>query len=166
MRCLFLAGLVLLVCPATAHATDDAQAETLHAEAGALLDQGKLDEACPRFDDAYRASLRVAHLIDAADCYERAGKTGSAWERFRAASGASERYGEDDVGRVVDERRARLEPNLTLLTIEVAPAVRATPGLALKVNQRAVPLDLAVPVDPGTVTVDADAPEARQVLLR
>jgi hypothetical protein len=151
-----------LPLPAAAQSGDRALAETLFADAKRLMTEGKLDQACPKFDDSYRAFPGTGTLINAAACYESAGKTATAWARYGEASGAAQRDGNQERLSYVKERRDALEPRLSKVKIEVSGDVRATPGLEIKINERLIPataFGLGVPVDPGKAVVSASAPQ-------
>lgn len=67
-----LAGL-LLPLTASAQSKDRALAETLFTDAKRLMEAGKLDEACPKFDDSYRAFPGTGTLINAAALLRESG---------------------------------------------------------------------------------------------
>ncbi len=150
-----------LAAPAVAQGTDRALAETLFNDAKRLADQGKFDQACPKFDDAYAAYPGTGTLFNAAGCYERAGKSATAWARFGEALAAARRDGSEERVKFAEEHRAALEPKLSHVVLEVSDAVRAIAGLEVKVGARSIPpsaFNLPIPVDPGKVVVVASAP--------
>ena len=76
---------LVVFSPARAHAADDfekARATGLVAEARALAEAGKLEEACARFEEsvALHASENQDEL---AECWEKIGRTASAWYTSR-----------------------------------------------------------------------------------
>ncbi|HVJ14698.1 MAG TPA: tetratricopeptide repeat protein [Polyangiaceae bacterium] len=152
----------LLVGAARAQGTDRAMAETMFADAKVLMEQGKFDQACPKFDDSFRAYPGTGALFNAAGCYEAAGKTATAWARYGEALAAARRDGSAERVTFAEERRAALAPKLARVTLQISDGVRATPGLEVKIEGRAVPpgaFGLALPVDPGRVIVEVHAPQ-------
>lgn len=158
MRRLYF-GCLLVLYPAAARATDVAAGETLYAEAALLIAEGKTEAACAKLDASYGASLQPKRLLEAADCYASLNKTASAWERYQTARGAAERYGNDEVAALAAERIARIEPQLTLIQLEISDELRKMPGLVIKINQKPIDPNSAVPVDQGTTLIDAEAPD-------
>jgi hypothetical protein len=93
-----------------------------------------------------------------ADCYERIGRTASAWTEFKAAEGLARARG-DQRAEVARGRAQALEPKLERVTIVVAPTV---PRVGLHVLLDGAPVapeewGLAVTVDPGDHVVIASA---------
>ncbi|HVJ15475.1 MAG TPA: hypothetical protein VM686_08540, partial [Polyangiaceae bacterium] len=83
---LVVLGLSLaLPAAARAQSNDRTLAEALFSEGKRLQKEGKLDEACPKFDDSYKAFPGTGALFNAANCYEQAGKTATAWGRYGEA---------------------------------------------------------------------------------
>src|SRR6186713_2555584 len=94
-RCLTRLALLtpLMLAPAVASAQADAQqkaaAEALFDEAYQLLAQGQYESACRRFEQSQEIDPGVGTLLYLGDCFERSGKTASAWATFREASSAA-----------------------------------------------------------------------------
>lgn len=160
---LVVLGLSLaLPAAARAQSNDRTLAEALFSEGKRLQKEGKLDEACPKFDDSYKAFPGTGALFNAANCYEQAGKTATAWGRYGEAAAAARRDGNSERVQLAESKRSALEPKLARLKVEVAAAVKSTPGLEVKVGDRAIPptaFGVSVPVDPGHVVVLASAPQ-------
>lgn len=164
MRCL-LAGVVLVVVASTAASAraqgdDAAAAYALFEEGRRLVAAGNLTEACPKLVASQRLVPKVSTLLNLADCYERSGRTASAWARYAEAAAMAKQLGQSDRETFAGERAALLEPKVSRVTI-VAPAVA---GLLLKrdgVEVIAGVVGTAVPVNPGTHTVEASAPGKR-----
>jgi len=148
-----------LISPAArAQSTDPAAARALFSEARQLATQKKFDQACPKFEESLRLDYGVGTLFNLADCWEKLGKTASAWARFLDASAGARAAGQADRERVARERAAALEPKLSRLTIEVK---KPETGLEIKRDSQPVgraAWGTAVPVDPGAHLVEATAP--------
>ena len=138
-------------------ATDSATAESLFNEALALLANKKVAEACPKLEASQRLDPGVGTLLYLADCYQQVGRTASAWGTFREAAYLA-KAGKDERESVAVESARTLEPQLSYLTVEVTPP----PGVTLDIRRDGKPMadalwNTAIPVDPGTHTVEASA---------
>lgn len=142
-----------------ARADDSLQAEVMFREAKRLLDAGDVDHACKAFEESLRldGGAAVGTRYNLAGCYEKQGRTASAWAMFlNAAVGAGKR-GEKEREKSANERAAALEPRLVRLRIVVTDGAKIA---SLKVfrDDGAVSegqLGLPIPVDPGKHTVRA-----------
>src|SRR5262249_12315023 len=104
-------GLGALVCALAASANGRAQdgasqaaAEVACEEGKRLMQSGRYDEACPKFAESNKLDPGVGILFYLADCYEKAGKTASAWGMFRQAIDVAKRAGQADRERIGRER--------------------------------------------------------------
>jgi hypothetical protein len=160
---------------ARAQSTDDAaRAEASFKTGKRLLEQGNPAEACAHFAESKRLAPGVGVTLYLADCYQRLGRTASAWTEFQSAE-ALARARNDKRADVARLRAHALEPRLERLTVRVA-SVSTPPEVSL--DGKALPPDAwgtAMPVDPGDhvlvarsgarhrefdVHVDADKPTA------
>ncbi len=153
---------VLAVAPA-ARATDaeaQAAAESLFKAARKLMVEGRYAEACPKLAESQRLDPAAGTLLNLADCYERTGRTASAWVTFTdAAKAANERHRADWRATAL-ERAQALERQLLHLVVEV-PADNAVAGLTITRDGLEVgPAEwgVEIPVDPGEHVVVARAP--------
>ncbi len=147
------------VARAQSHSEDLARADSLFNAAKALLDAGQNVDACAKFAESKRLAPGLGVTLYLADCYERIGRTASAWTEFRSAEGLA-RERNDKRAEVARGRAQALEPKLDRLTITVAPTVPQA-GLQVLRDGAAVSSDewgLAVPVDPGDHVVMVVAP--------
>jgi hypothetical protein len=138
---------------------DVARADALFAAAKALTDAGNYADACAKFAESKRLAPGLGVTLYLADCYERTGRTASAWTEFRSAEGLA-RERNDKRADVAHERAQALEPKLDRLTITLAPSIPRD-GLQILRDGRVVPgeeLGLPVPVDPGEHTVVVSGP--------
>src|SRR5579872_2395088 len=157
-----VAVLALVLGPtgaARAQTTDVARAETLFNAAKALLDAGQYVDACTKFAESKRLAPGLGVTLYLADCYERIGRTASAWAEFRSAEGLARERSD----KRVDLARARaqaLEGKLDRLTVSVAPTVPQA-GLQVLRDGAVVPPEewgVPVPVDPGDHAVVVSSP--------
>jgi hypothetical protein len=171
MRALFAAALLVLGAASAGAARADgpspaavAAAETAFDEAKRLLREERFEEACRKLEESQRLAGAAGTLLNLADCYEKTGRTASAWVTFRSAASAARSKGQRAREAEARERAARIEPQLTRLRIAVSPEARL-PGL--QVRQGDVLLGeelwgLPTPIDPGKVRVAASAPGHRE----
>lgn len=158
-----LAVLVVFPAPASAQrsAADKAAAEALFDEGLTLMKQERYDQACPKLEQSQRIDAGIGTLLYLAECYERLGRTASAWATFREAASAAQAAGQADRARQGKQRADALEPKLSKLTISVAPENRSIADFEVTRSGTVVqaPLfDSAVPVDPGEQVIEARAP--------
>ena len=142
---------LLLLGATTALADDRARAEQLFQEGRALMEQGKTAEACAKLEASDKLDAATGTELNLAMCWEKLGKTASAWSLFVQLSttqkGARARFAADHA--------ARLRPLLSMLVVTVA-----TPNAYVTVDGVTLPVaeyGVAVPVDPGPHVVDASA---------
>ena len=149
--------MIAIVRPA--HAQNVA-AEALFREGKELLKQGKLTEACAKFDASDRLEPSVGTELNAADCHEKNNKLATAWAGFLKAAGTASKVGNEKARETEARRRAALlEPKLSYLTISVPEASRVN-GVTFKMNGAPVDSALwnaAVPVDAGDYEITGEA---------
>jgi hypothetical protein len=157
----------LLIAPARASAessADQAKAEALFTEGRRLLATSRFVEACPKFAESQRLDPAIGTLLNLGDCYEKTGRTASAWSVFHDAATEAHRVSDARREAVASEREAALGRSLAKLTILVPKASR-TPGLQVK--RDGVTVDRAAwstptPMDPGWHAIEATAPGKRR----
>jgi len=154
--------LLLAMCPAIAAAqnvTDNkAAADVLFDEGKKMLAAGDIDHACPKFEASLKLADQLGVRLNLADCYEKQGKTASAWAEFREAASRAEKKA-DKRAEFAHQRADALAPKLVKLQIAVPPGSRV-PGLAVRRDGTPVPaeaFDVAFPVNPGGYIIDASA---------
>lgn len=148
-----LALLLLLTTHARAESDDDA--EELFRQGRRLLEAGDTEEACKKFAASERLKPHDVTELNLGDCFEKLGKTASAWEVFVKLAGSAKREDRAAEGR---KRAKALEAKLVHLTIEVE-----TPVDDLVITRNDIVVDRekwsqAVPVDPDEYTITAKAP--------
>ena len=158
-----LLGLALLAASPGASAQvsteDRVAAESLFGEARRAMLAGDYAHACPKLEASRRLEPAVGTTLNLGDCYEKLGRTASAWAEFKSAAADAQRLGDGVRRATALERAAALEPRLSRLRIDVAdPTVSVfRDGEALS---HAL-LGSAIPVDPGTIRLQARAPGKR-----
>jgi hypothetical protein len=143
----------------TGGASNRAAAEALFNQGRALAASGKYAEACPKFEASEQLDPGLGTLLNLADCYEKLGKTASAWAEYREAIPLARAAGSKVREDLASERAKALESRLSLLTIR---APRGADSAGLEIRRDGIPvlpaeLGSPIPVDPGPHTVEASA---------
>jgi serine/threonine-protein kinase len=156
---------IFSVCIAThaeaqSTAADKAAAEALFDRGLALLKEGKYQEACERLEQSQAVERGIGTMLYLAECYEKIGRSASAWALFREAASTAQAAGQTERAEAGRRRAEKLEKGLSRLTIQV-PAGNRVPGLVVADNGSALQSavwGVALPVDPGAHHVTASAP--------
>ncbi|MGH7271978.1 MAG: hypothetical protein ACREJ3_16230, partial [Polyangiaceae bacterium] len=124
-------------------------AESLFEDGRALVSAGKIAQACPKFADSERLDPSVATLLNLASCWEKLGRSATAWETYREAASAANAGGRKDYLETALRHADALAPRLARLTVTVAD-----PAPSQIVKRDGVAVDaaewgLAIPIDPG-----------------
>src|SRR5262249_9554586 len=142
---------------AHAHAQSP-EAEVLFRDGRDLIKRGQLAAGCDKLVASERIESSIGTLLNVGDCREKLGKLASAWAAFRKAEGMAKRAGDDKRQAEAARRAAQIEPRLSNLVIEVP---RRIAGLGVRRGGEIVDeasWNTAVPVDPGSYAIAAEAP--------
>jgi serine/threonine-protein kinase len=145
---------------AEATAGQKAAAESLFDDALKAMKAGHYSEACPKLEESERIDPGIGTLLYLGECYERTGRTASAWAIFREAASSARAQGEVERSRVASARADRLQAGLSKLTIRVPSETARLASLHVTRDGVAVAnglLGVAIPVDPGKYHVVASA---------
>jgi len=162
---IFVAGLLaLLALGGSASAQVRSQADVLFDEGVALLGAGKFADACPKFEQSLKLDPGIGAMLYLADCYERAGRTASAYNEYKAAEKLAADT-KDPKGRdkVANKRAALLEPKLSKLIL--MPPTPLPAGLEITRDGEKVDVtQLGVPIvlDPGPHALVVTAPGSKR----
>jgi hypothetical protein len=141
----------------TVSAKAAAESQALFEEAMTLIKSGQYAEACPKLEASLALEPGVGTRYYLADCYQRIGRTASAYAMFRNA----EEVAKDKAQREEARQRAKtLEARLVRVMIDVPEDVRKLPGLLVQRGGEALltgQFGTAVPVDPGNIPISATA---------
>jgi len=160
---------LLCTLPLPVHAADEtrpapsrnpAAAQALFEEAQQRVAAGDYEQACPKFKASYALDAAGGTLLNLANCLEKQGLTASAWSSFKDALVQAQRDGRSERVEYAQQHIRALEPKLGYLTVQV-PAASNVGGLALQVDGTelvSAAWGTALPVDPGTHLVRAEAP--------
>jgi len=158
---LFCSSLCFAALPAIAagSSTRSARAEALSQQAQALLDAGRIEAACAKFEASESAASDLGTVLHLADCYERAGRTASAWHTFREAAALAQASKDVEREQVATQRAAALDSKLTRVAL-IVPVTSRVPGLTVRLGNNTIPARLwgtFIPVDAGAQSVSASA---------
>ena len=125
------------------------------------MQTGNFADACSKLEASQRLDPAVGTLLYLGECYERRGRSASAWVTFREAEALARATSQAQRAEMARSRVERIQPTLSRITVEVSQEARGIPGL--RVMCGTVPIDPAlpsvpVPVDPGELVVEASAP--------
>jgi hypothetical protein len=137
-----------------------AAAQALFDEAMALRKQSASAEACAKLEESLRLDPAPGAKFYFAECMERAGKLASAWLLYTEVADAMAATGQEKREQFARERSAALAPKLARLQVVVPESARV-PGLVVRRDRVLLgeaQWGFAVPVDPGSHTVEATAP--------
>lgn len=137
-----------------------ATAEAMFQQATKLMDEQRYREACEKFAASQELDPGLGTQLYLADCYDRAGRTASAWALFREVEDRAGRANQGDRARIARERAEALEGKLSRLELHVSTSHQVA-GLELVSAGNAVPRaswNTSLPVDPGVLRIEARAP--------
>jgi len=138
--------------------SDSAAARALFAEGRSLVEDERYAEACPKFEESLRLDHGMGTQFNLAHCWEKLGRTASAWALFLDVAAAAKAGNQQQREAAARERAKALEARLTRLRIDVpnAPAEAKIERDGQDVGKAA--WGMAVPVDPGTHVIRVSAP--------
>jgi hypothetical protein len=148
---------LLLSRPALAQSSG-AQARALFREARELMNGERYAEACPKFEESLRLDHGIGTQFNLAHCWEKLGRTVSAWALFLDVASAAHEQNQRKREAAARERAAALEAHLPHLRIDVAEPVE---GLEVQRSGERVgraAWGTSMPIDPGTYRIEASAP--------
>jgi hypothetical protein len=147
-----------------AQPANGALAESLFEDGKALMAKKDFARACPKLEESLRIEATGPTLFVLADCLEQAGKTASAWARWREARDYAHGKGKSDKEQEATRRASAIEAKVPKIRLEVAPAVASAKGLEVKLDGAVVSpavFQSDLPHDPGEVVVEVAAPGKR-----
>jgi hypothetical protein len=146
---------------AEAQESNKAAAEALFKEGRSLMSEHRYEEAIQKLKASQDLDPGLGTLLNLADCYEKLGRTASAWAEYREIAALARRAGASERESLAEQKIQALEPQLSNLAIQVSP--NAGDPNSLEITRDGQPLrrgevGVAIPVDPGEHVVRASAP--------
>jgi hypothetical protein len=151
----------LVLASATALAAPQSESERLFYEGRERLERQDYDLACEKLERSQKLDPAVGTLALLAYCHEMQGRTATAYTEYNEALELARQSGDPERRRAIEQRLERLTPKLSRITLVVD---RSVAGLELTIAGRKVPdaeWGDALPYDPGTLLVEATAPNHR-----
>jgi hypothetical protein len=133
-------------------------AEQLFFEGRKLMAAHRYAEACATFERSEKARATIGVLLNLGDCYERIGRTASAFLQFDAAARAAA-AAQDPREQYARQRVGVLEPRLVKFTIDTG-RLADLPGAEVRLDGELLDRNrwgTAMAVDPGDHTIDVYA---------
>jgi serine/threonine-protein kinase len=124
------------------------------------MDAGQYAEACPKLVESERIDPAVGTLGWLAQCYEKVGKTASAWATYKEAESLAHQVGQSEREQVAKEHADALEPTLSRVVVDAASLIAlADATISRNGTSLARPLwGKSIPVDAGKQVFEARAP--------
>lgn len=146
------------IAGAQAPRRDAVAAEALFEEGRKLAAAGSWADACPKFADSQRLDPSPATLLNLANCWEKVGRSASAWATYREAASAANAAGRADYLTAAQRHADALAPRLAHLTINVAQPVDGIQVQRDGVIVAPAEWSAALPIDTGSHALAATAP--------
>ena len=159
-----VAAAMALLAPTSATAQapqgqgDKVTAQALFDTARKLVAEGNLAEACPKFADSQRLDPSASTLLNLASCWEKLGRTATAWATYKEAESAANAVKRDEYVTVAQRHAEALAPKLSRLTITVTQPIAGMSLTRDGEHVAAAQWGVPIPVDRGQHTVEASAP--------
>ncbi len=156
----------LIVAPNSAYAQTAtpiavAKAQEFYEIAIAAMDAKDYEQACKKLEQVTQLvpSGRGGHEM-LAECYEKIGRLGSAWEQYTLAQSLAQAAGDQKLADEMAAKAAAIEPKAAKLNIVVPNELRSLAGLTISrdgIVQEKPLWNTALPVDTGKHLVEARA---------
>jgi hypothetical protein len=140
---------------------DVAAAEALFQDGRALLESGRVAEACPKLAESHRLDPATGTLIALAACHEKEGRLASAWAEFTEAAARASHELQSERRDLAAARVEQLRPRLSSLLVRVPETVASIPGLSIARSGRVLgrgEWNAALPIDGGRYAIEVAAP--------
>ena len=145
-------------------AGNKAAAEAIFEQGKLLMQSGDYQQACVKLEASRKLDEGIGTMLYLADCYEKVGRTASAWALFKEAASIAGAQNQDSRQKLATQRARALEPGLVKLTIDVVQKNESLLGFEVRNDGVTVPpaqYGAPVPVDPGEHRIEASAPGKR-----
>lgn len=162
------AGMALTTQAVADDVRDKAAAEALFRDGLRLMESGDVAAACPKLAASEEMDPAAGTLLNLASCYEKLGRSASAWVRYDEAIRASQARGRADWEQLARRKAAQLEPALPRVRI-VIPPEETELGILVELDGtrvRAAEIGTPISIDPGFHTLTASAPGHATQTLR
>ncbi len=140
---------------------DAAKAQVLYDSATALMDDGKLSEACPKLEEVTKlVPDGLGARLTLAECYEREGRLASAWEMYSSTAVTAARTGQSARLEKASQKALALFPRVSKLTVSVSGPALHLEGLTIRrdgVVMNRAQWGEGIPVDVGDHVIEVES---------
>jgi hypothetical protein len=146
---------------AQASESNKAAAEALFNEARNLMTAGRYDEALAKLKASQNLDPALGTLLNIAECYEKLGRTASAWAQYREIVSLARQAGSKEREEFAENKAKGLEPRISKLAINLKPGAGDASGMKITRDGEVVSaaeLAVPIPVDPGKHVIEVTAP--------
>lgn len=158
----FAVALAILGLSGEARSDDASAAQALFDQAVAEMKAQKYASACRKLEEVKRILPdALGAQVELANCYEKEGRLASAWAEWSRVQALSTAAGQSKRAERAAARSRALTPQLSRLTVRLAPEVSALTGVVVQRDGTALgppQWGLAIPVDGGAHDVEVTAP--------
>lgn len=150
--CAVAAALLLTMTAAAQPAPTNEAADVLFREGKALLDAGRLEEACRVLEESNRLEAAGGTLLNLASCYERRGRYASAERALSEAARLAEAAGREDAINFIKGRLAAVAPNVSVIRLKLDDR-RSVQATLVEVDKSGVEVSgatIELRLDPGS----------------
>lgn len=157
-RAALLALAILSPIHARAEAADTAAAIAAFDDAAELMQSGKVEPACAKYQESYTLDPQLGTLLHLGYCQEQLARLASAWSAFRDAADWAKKV-DDKRYELAAERAKMLEPRLSRLQLMVPADL--PPDATIERNGKVIPPSVfraAFPLDLGRYEITVSAP--------
>lgn len=136
-----------------------ATAESLFQQGVQLSRSGKHSAACPKFESSLKIERAIGTVLRLADCYDRLGRTASAWGLFEEALSLANTRGDKARAHIARRRSNHAKQRLSMLLIVVDEGIaELSPTITLNGNRLPeATWGSSLPVDPGEARLEVRA---------
>ena len=120
-------------------AANKAAAEALFDQGRSLTQSGDYAQACQKFEASQKLDEGIGTLLYLADCYEKTGRTASAWATFKEVASMAGAQGQPSRQKLAKQRALALEPGLAKVIIEVAQGDEKVIGFEVRSDSVPIP---------------------------
>jgi hypothetical protein len=133
LTCVALLGWASTSAHAQAPASQSAPAEQLFRDGRQLMADGRIDDACAKFEESQRLEPRGGTLLNLGLCHAKQGKLLVAWREINEVKTRALREGRRDKAQLAESDLRGVEARIALLTVKVSSAA-LSPGLRVSVD--------------------------------
>jgi hypothetical protein len=137
---------------------DSAAARALFSEGRDLMEAERFEEACPKFEESLRLDHGMGTQFNLAHCWEKVGRTASAWALFLDVAAAARAGNQLQRETAARERAKALEAKLSRLRIAVLDPAPNTKVMRDDQEVGRAAWGTAMPIDPGDHVIRVTAP--------